>query len=229
MRKLILFISVIAIISGCKGKDSIESGPAPEKATLVSPFQNEVCLTGTSVSDLQSEVTLTWENAPNADSYQVYLKNLQSGVMNILYSAESSVEVPLKKNTPYSWYVITKSSKSSGTAQSETWKFFNSGTGKLSYAPFPAELISPTFGQNITAAGGKITLDWAGSDVDNDITAYTVYFGTTSTPELLRANMIESEVKDVAVTANTTYYWKIVTTDFEGNTTDSELFQFKVN
>jgi hypothetical protein len=52
---------------------------------------------------------------------------------------------------------------------SETWKFYNSGSGTIAYAPFPAEVVSPLMGQNVTASINKIALEWIGSDANNNI------------------------------------------------------------
>jgi hypothetical protein len=98
-----------------------------------------------------------------------------------------------------------------------------------SHAPFPAEILSPAIGVNVNSINGKITIDWNGADVENDISSYDVYLGTTATPVLLSSNVTASILNDVNVTANTTYYWKIITKDSKGNTSDSGVYQFKVN
>jgi len=65
--------------------------------------------------------------------------------------------------------------------------------------------------------------------VDNDILVYDVYFGTSTSPAFLRGNITESELPDLSVTANTTYYWKVVSRDPKGNTSDSGVSFFKIN
>ncbi|HEY0667793.1 MAG TPA: hypothetical protein VGD22_06430, partial [Sphingobacteriaceae bacterium] len=119
-------------------------------------------------------------------------------------------------------------SKSTVTVKSAVWKFYNSGPGVTAYAPFPAEILSPAMGQVVTPISGKITLDWEGSDVDGDIINYDVYIGTGSTPALLKEKLTASVLSDVSVNSNTTYYWKIITRDSKGNTSDTGVHQFKV-
>jgi hypothetical protein len=36
-------------------------------------------------------------------------------------------------------------------------------------------------------------------------------------------------LNNVSVTSKNTYYWKIVTKDSQGNSSDSDIFVFKVN
>lgn len=229
MRLISIYIILLLLISCGKKKAAVPVAPSPSAATLTAPAQNEACNTGTTVSATESTVQLLWSAASNAESYEVSIKNLLNNATITQSSASNTLSVNLLINTPYSWYVTSKSSKTSATALSEIWKFYNSGPGILNYAPFPAEIISPTYNQSVNAANGKITLDWNGNDVDNDISTYDVYLGTTNNPALLQANLTASIINDVAVNASTTYYWKVVTKDSKGNSSDSGLFKFTIN
>ncbi|MEJ6979469.1 hypothetical protein WG906_03350 [Pedobacter sp. P351] len=231
MKKLILTIGILTVLFGCR-KDKTPAPaiiPDPEKATLISPAQNEACLTGTVVSATENSVTFKWSNAVNADSYQVTLKNLEDNVENVHSSSDNELTLILRKNTPYSWSVTSRASRTTAKAKSEIWKFFNAGSGEISYAPFPAELLTPTFGQSVTAVDNKVTLDWEGSDVDEDIASYSVFVGTSKNALLSVAQDITGSVFSATVTANTTYYWKVVTKDATGNTSHSSVSQFRVN
>jgi len=236
MRKGILIIILFSVILGCKKSkkgDAPEPNPpvpeipAPAKALLTAPAQNEACITGTDISASQSSVTFTWSAAANAESYDVVIKNLLTNTSSTHAATQTTLQIPLLKGTPYSWYVKAKTTKTTSTSQSDIWKFYNSGNAQTSYAPFPAEAINPAFGTNVLA--GKVTLKWTGSDVDDDIVSYAIYLGITSTPALLNGNVAVKELPDVTVSANTTYYWKVVTKDSAGNTSDSGVFQFKVD
>lgn len=88
----------------------------------------------------------------------------------------------------------------------------------------------PTNAQTLNAVAGKVVLDWSGSDVDNDIAGYDVYLGTTvANMAIVKTNIAESITNDIAVANGTTYYWKVVTKDSKGNSSNSETFQFKIN
>lgn len=121
------------------------------------------------------------------------------------------------------------SSKSTATGQSETWKFFNPAPATLFYSPFPAELLTPAYGATVTVTGGRITLEWTGSDPDKDITGYTVYLGETSTPTLYQDGLKAGELADVPIKTNTSYYWKVVTKDARNNVSHSPVYRFNVN
>jgi hypothetical protein len=225
---IVLLASTLIIIAGC-GKNHPTGAPDPQPATLTFPAQNAACTTGTVISASQSTITFTWNSAGNADSYEVDIKNLLTATTTTLTATTNQLTVNLLRNTPYSWYVVSKSNSVSTTAKSDVWKFYNAGLGTVSHPPFPADALTPTFAQSVTATGGTIKLSWTGSDPDNDIAGYDVYFGTTATPALSKSNITDMFLNSVAVTSGVTYYWKVVTKDNQGNSSDSGVFQFKVN
>ena len=231
MRRGMLLITVLFILAGCGGKKNNPAPVlAPVAAILTAPAQNAVCTTGTIISDTQSSITFTWNPAANASSYQLVLKNLLTSITTTQNTDQTQITVTLLRNTPYSWYIVSESAKTTETAQSDAWKFYNSGPGVVTYAPYPAEITSPTFGQAVTAVSGTVNLTWQGSAVDNStIVNYDVYFGTTTTPAILKSTITDSFVNNVTVTSGTTYYWRVITRDVNGNTSDSGLFQFSVN
>ncbi len=228
---VIFTLAGILLSSGC-GKTVSGGTPTPDppaKATLIFPAQSSACTTGTVISATQSTITFTWNTSANTDSYELDIKNLLTGAISTQTSTTNSLAVNLLRDTPYSWFVISKSAAVSTTTQSDTWKFYNAGLGTVSHPPFPADNLSPGFGQSVTATGGTINLTWTSADPDNDISAYDVYFGTTATPAISKANIATPSVSGIAVVSGTTYYWKVITKDALGNTSDSGVFQFKVN
>jgi hypothetical protein len=231
MKRNLILIVIILLIGACGGKKK-NAAPvvvAPGKSSLLSPAENEACTTGNSVSSTESTVQFSWTASSNTESYVLNIKNLLTNITTSQTVTGNTTAVSLLKDTPYSWYVVSKSSKTSTTTQSDTWKFYNAGDGKTNYAPFPAEIVSPTYNQVITASGGKITLDWNGSDTDGDIVNYDVYLGASNSPALLQANVTASILNNVSVNSTTTYYWRIITRDSKGNTSDSGLYRFTVN
>jgi len=231
MRSWILFIASIIILQACGGKQNTpKPANTPGKAALTSPAQNAVCTTGTVISGTESSILFTWDASANTNSYDLVLKNLLTSATTIQSTTATQLTVTLSRNTPYSWYIVSKSTQSGTTTPSDTWKFYNAGPGVITYAPFPAEVTSPTFGQNVNASSGTIDLTWKGSSVNpGTITGYDVYFGTTSNPPVLKSGVTDAFINGVSVTSKTTYYWKIITWDIDGNSSDSGLYQFTVN
>jgi hypothetical protein len=231
MKKALIIFSVILILTGCGGK---KNNPPPDinpvAATLTAPAQNEVCTTGTIISATESTVQFTWDAPTNTNSYELVLENLLTSTKTSQTTAQTQISINLLRNTPFSWYIISKSSNTSATAQSSTWKFYNSGPGVVTYAPFPADITSPTFGESITATNGAIDLTWQGSSVNpGTIANYDVYFGTTNTPPIAYSATTNSYVDNVTVVSGTTYYWRVITRDIQGDTSDTGLYQFTVN
>lgn len=189
---------------------------------LLTPGKDTACLPGAVVTDSTTTVTFTWKAGEHVDSYVLTVKNLVSQVVSRSTFTATHGEVVLKRDTPYSWFVAAKNGDVSDTAVSELWKFYVPGAATSSYAPFPATLVSAV------VSSGKVTLQWAGSDVDNDIVGYDVYLGTTATPGVFKKDVTGTSLADVAVTAGSTYYWKVVTKDKVGNVSVSEIFNFTV-
>jgi hypothetical protein len=89
------------------------------------------------------------------------------------------------------WFVVSKSVKSTVKAQSDTWKFYNAGPGTISHPLFPAESLSPSYAQNVTALNGTINLTRAATDPDNDIAGYDIYFGIDANPAKYKSNLTD--------------------------------------
>jgi hypothetical protein len=229
MNLLKISISFVLLLTlfAC-GKEKSEP-PAPEAAVLLAPIKDEVCLSGKVISDSESTIEFKWAAAANAETYELSVKNLLTNAISTQLTSNTSLELTLKRNTPYSWFVSSKSSKNATVALSQTWKFYNSGNGVTSYPPFPAEIISPTLGQKVTPVNGKITLQWRGSDSDNDIVNYDLYFGTSNNPAIFQSKITDASFPNVTVNSATTYYWKVITRDANGNTSDSGVYSFSVN
>ena len=230
MKKLV-FLSMLISIFACSGgggggEEVVPVKKDPIAATLVFPNANSECTEGTGKTPTESTIKFEWTPGAGSDNYGLIVKNLTSGVSTTYSTTKSFYELQLSRGTAYSWYIISSSASSTVKATSETRKFYNAAEGKSSYAPFPAEVVSPIMNESV--AGTSITLDWSASDVDNDILSYEVFLGTTTNPVSFQKDIADSILKTVAVVSGTTYYWKIMTKDSKGNTSVSEVFKFKV-
>lgn len=224
------------ILVSCGGGSDNGGGPdpdpdpdpvaAPSAATLVFPDNNTECNEGVVVSDTQSRVTFQWNASQNTDSYEINIKNLNTNNTSKSNSATNSADITIERGVPYEWFVVSKATGTTETASSPTWKFYNQGPGIENYAPFPAEAISPGRGATIELAD-PLSLEWTGSDVDNDLTEFDVYFGTEADPSTLVETTAES-TSEVTISSGQTYYWRIISRDSQGNTSQSEIFEFRV-
>ncbi len=231
MRALtVITITGICIAMSCKkgGDKPAPQEITPAKAELLFPFKNEVCASGQVQSATTCMISFDWKDALQAESYELSLKNLADNTVTLHQSSTSDIKITLQRGQPYSWTVTSKTGKSSKTAVSDTWKLYVSGEGIQSYAPYPAEITAPVMGQAVSATVGKVQLKWQGSDADNDIAGYTVYFGKTEPLPAVKSNHAGTTY-EVEVTAGTAYRWKIVTADAKGNTAESATYIFSVN
>ena len=240
MKKIIYLLTAFFIFS-CSGDggDSGDGGgdpppPQPPGAvTLTAPANGKVCETGTSTSDTKSNVDFTWQASSNTSTYDLQITNLNtSSVVNKNGLTTISTTVELDKGQPYIWKVISKNTTTTQTGTSTSWKFYLAGPGIKNYAPFPADLKSPSSGSTVSrSSDGKVTFTWEGSDPDQGYELkYTLYVDKTDgkqTPSSELTNLSAKTV-DVALDAGSTYYWRVKTSDGT-NSSYSIVYSFKTD
>lgn len=221
------FLTIAACGGGSDDPKPEEPVVPPSKATLIFPENNTECNEGTVISDTESSVTFRWDPSEDTDSYTVTIRNLLAGTTQSINASTNQQSITIKRATPYSWSVISRSNETTDTATSDVWKFYNAGASIENYAPFPAELVSPKMGTTVNT--GDVLLSWTGEDIDNDITNYDVFLDTNNPPQ--NKIFTESTASSVIASTNsdTIYYWYIVSRDSENNTSTSEIFEFRTN
>lgn len=224
--RIFSFILIGALLLGCKKKDPPKP---PESARLVFPQINSECTTGQSLNETTSEVEFEWLAANFTETYELRVTNLNTNITQTISTQGLKAKLPLEKGAPFSWFVNTKNSQVAQTTASQTWRFYNAGF-ETSHPPFPPEILTPKLSESVFKdINNEITLDWRGADVDNDLSEYDVYFSTENPPTVLVVTKNASEtLHKVSVSSNTTYYWRVIAKDSEGNTADSGIFSFKV-
>lgn len=226
MRFLTVLIAVVVLL-GCKKK---EIPKPPERVQLVFPEKNSECTTGEDISVTTSQVEFRWQAANNTNMYELRVTDINTNTTQTINTASPSAKLPLLKGDQYSWMVTSKNSEVVQTVVSETWRFYNAGF-ETSYAPFPAEIVNPKMGANIFKdRNNEVELRWMGEDIDEDIKEYEIYLSTENPPENLVSTLDMNAVSEkVIVVANTIYFWRVLTKDNEGNSSDSGVFEFKVH
>lgn len=229
MKKVTFYIYIIFVFFACNSGDDNVAEDNPTVVDLIFPFENSECIGGTDTTETESTILFEWSASLYADDYELNIKNLATSDSTSHNTTDLSVSVTLKRSTPYAWYVIAKSNSVDASAKSAIWRFYNAGEALIHHVPFPAEIVSPAMAEHITPAASTISLQWIGSDIDNDIVGYDIYFGTTSPPDKIETDFTETILNELSILANTIYYWKIVTKDAQGNSSDSDVYQFKIN
>ena len=229
MKRLVLLLQILilGLLFSCGGND--DPPPAPEGANLVFPAENSECTTGISINETLSQVTFQWEPSANTDSYTLNVVNLETNTPQTISTATPSASLSIEKGTPFSWSVNSLNMNSDQIATSDTWLFYNAGS-QTTYAPFPAQLLSPISGSTVLKSlANEVVLEWLGADVEDDIASFEVFFSGQNPPTTSMGTTDAATMKfAVGVLSDTVYYWRITTTDLEGNTSDSGIFEFWV-
>ncbi|MBD0779568.1 hypothetical protein HPE56_17335 [Maribacter sp. ANRC-HE7] len=223
---ILLFCFCGVLLLGCKKKSTPKS---PEASVLVFPDKNSECTTGRDLNETTSQVEFKWMASEHTESYELRVTNLNSNITQTTITKSTSAKLPIAKGEPFSWLVRSKNTNVTETATSSTWNFYNAGS-ITTYAPFPAQLVNPQNGASLFKdINNEITLEWTAADLDDDIIGFDIYFSTEDPPEILEASLASTKREEtVSVGSNITYYWKVVTKDAEGNSSDSGVFAFKV-
>lgn len=243
MRQVFYIMCLAFLIFGCSKSDggngdTLDPGEEvqnPDDETtdssiavkLVFPYEDSLCNEGINLTQTESTVFFEWEANKEANGYTLIIENLSTGEVTTTKTTLIKIAVVINRSTPYEWYVVSGSDDLLiEDEKSETWQFYNAAPGIEFYAPFPAVINSPAMAVTLPTTT-EVVLNWTGSDVDNDIATYDVYFGTEKLPAIYSSDVTASQL-GVNVVANTIYYWKIITKDEEGNSSDSGIHQFKV-
>ncbi|TLF44663.1 fibronectin type III domain-containing protein [Maribacter aurantiacus] len=198
----------------------------PEAVNLVFPENNSECQEGTVINESQSSLTFSWNASEHTDSYEIHIRNLDNGSLEVYESVNTEMVITLDRGVPYNWYVVSKSESTLEIAESEHWKFYNAGPGVEAYAPFPADLLSPVNNETVASGTTNILLQWEGADVDNDIAYFEVFFGTENPPTSSIGTTANKEL-NVDISSDLIYYWFVKTTDASTNTSISDIFKFR--
>lgn len=227
MKRFVLVLPILVLLFSCGGND--DPPPAPEGANLVFPDENSECTTGISINETLSQVTFQWQASANTDSYTLNVVNLETNIPQTISTAATSASLSIEKGTPFSWSVNSLNMNSDQIATSDTWLFYNAGS-QTTYAPFPAQLVSPVSGSTVLKnIANEVVLEWLGADVENDIATFEVFFSDQNPPATSMGTTDAATMEfAVGVLSDTVYYWRIITTDLEGNTSDSGIFEFRV-
>ena len=223
MKKLIIksFLIIAPLLISCSGGNdnsvSEENNiPEPEAAILSKPANNSECL------EVEA-VKFDWNTSKNTTSYDIVVKNLSNDVTISQTTTANSIEISLEKGFPYSWQIISKN-EGSVSKISSTWKFYLSGTPLKNHAPFPAEIIAPKPGETIIK--GNIELSWTFSDIDSsDTHTFEIYLDNQNASTKIEGNYSTTK-KSISLNQAGIYYWKIITKDNHGSTSDSGISSF---
>ncbi|WP_282086772.1 hypothetical protein [Aquimarina algiphila] len=220
----IVILSSLFLFS-CSGDDNTVVqlvNNVPSIPSLVFPTNNLVCT--------NFNLEFDWGAAVDSDgdalSYTIDIAT-DSGFTTILFTATTTETVntfTLEKGTTYFWRVKAIDSMGNESKYSDVQTFFTEPDAGVNTIPNAPLIISPSLGERVS--GTNITLDWDATDEDNDPLTFDLYFGDTNPPVLVSEN-INVSTFDVTVSANTTYYWRVVVKDDKQGTTIGQIWNLR--
>jgi hypothetical protein len=126
----------------------------------------------------------------------------------------------LSYDTTYYWRVVAWDEADQKTI-GPVWQFTVSDSNMGPYVPSNPE---PTNGTTDTDL--NITLQWQGGDKDSDTISYDLFFGTTNSPSIKQQNLTQALYQMNNLSYDTTYYWKIVSTDDDDAVENGSIWSF---
>ena len=221
-----VFLLMILIVLGC-GPDPI---PAPESVFLIAPDNLESCTTASRVNDLERQVRFQWTAALNTDQYELIVENTLTNQQFRSTTSLLNATVILPAGAPYRWFVRSKASLTTVTADSQTWSFYLEDSPEESHFPFPAKLILPENNSTVTLnASGETLFSWQAKDLDEDIESYQLYIGNNEDQlSLKREGILQTQTSEM-LEENSEYFWQIITIDSNQNQSRSKVFSFQTD
>ncbi|MCF8302008.1 MAG: hypothetical protein K9I94_01935 [Bacteroidales bacterium] len=122
-----------------------------------------------------------------------------------------------------------------GSSSEQVYRQYNSNDGGLSIRCLkhePGQNLPPVYPFNPLpedgASGQSIitTLFWECTDPEQDPLTYDVYFGMNEDPQQVATAITETIYGPDTLEYSTTYYWRIVAHDDQGNTTEGPVWSF---
>ena len=154
-------------------------------------------------------------------SYDVYFGTVPSPPLvasNVLVTGPTSYNPgPLFENTVYFWRIVLRNAAGKETAGG-LWSF----TTRTNLPP-TITYISPAYGAVVSPSP---TLQWIATDPDGGALYFDVYLGPGDPPPLVAAHISAMTYSPPVLQFDTTYRWRIVVHDHEGQDTSGPTWTF---
>jgi hypothetical protein len=174
------------------------------------PENNQACEPGTILSDSLATVTLQWQYAKDADTYEVVITNQASGASQTFSNLSTNEQVvTLERAQAYSWYVTSFNQRANITQTSTMFQFYLQGEGIVNYAPFAPTLLTPESGKSIEAT--QVNFSWQTTDLDGDTLSYTLFVDTVDgkqTPPVAQQNLSQTSFT-LELESGKVYYYRV--------------------
>ena len=221
MKLAITLILVGLLVVSCGGSDDSNNSPPEETDkelgtfNLIFPENNLICTEGEDNGSDGVSIEFQWSASTNATSYELEITNQETNSTDTRTVTTTSLAVGLPKGTQFSWSVTAVLEDKS--LASDSWNFYSEGTSTENFAPFPAEISVSDNGD------GTVNVSWVGEDLDDDLSTYDVYIGTSGNLVLILENTTNVNT-NYNFTAGEQYIVQVVSKDSYNNTSTSETY-----
>ncbi len=229
MKNIYIIILSSILLFSCSGDDfSIQPdtpfavNEKPSIPSLVYPTNNLLCT--------NFELEFDWNAAIDINGdlityiIEIATDNQFSSILFTAVTSETLRAFNLEKGTTYYWRVKARDNQNNESAYSSVQTFFTEPDAGVNTIPFAPTVVSPNLEETIS--GSTASLDWNAIDNDGDPLLYDLYFGNTNPPTLLAENLVASTF-DVAISANTEYFWRVVVKDNQQGVTIGRVWNFR--
>jgi outer membrane protein assembly factor BamB len=125
----------------------------------------------------------------------------------------------LQLNTTYNWHII--SWDNNGVSKIGPEWFFSTDWNNPPYTPNNPSPANNSIDISITS-----DLSWIGGDPNGHTVTYDIYFGDTTPPLKIQSNHSSSSYSLPTLDYNTAYYWRIISWDELGKSTNGPQWTF---
>ena len=223
-KQILTLLTFLFIMSCGKDDDSTITNRPPNNFQLIQVDNNAI--------NISLNPQLIWESAldPDGDTvtYTLLLEQGQTNPSTIISSnlqtTNFTIITSLENGTTYSWQVVA-SDVNGGTTNSEIFNF----TTQENQPPGNFNLLQVS--NNETDVDLSPSLSWENAiDPEGDIITYTLLFdlGIENPITPIASNIASTSFNiEIELERNSTYFWQVIATDNNGNTTGSEIFTFR--
>ncbi|MFC1725381.1 hypothetical protein ACFL4T_07115, partial [candidate division KSB1 bacterium] len=190
----------------------------------VTPYEPSSPSPAKNTTGIALNTGLSWTGGGPAGitvTYDIYFGTSSSPPLVQSNNSETSYTPgTLSYGTIYYWKIVAKNITQGSSRTGDVWSF----TTVYNQAPNLPASPSPANG----ASGVALTtgLSWTGGDPDGHAVTYDIYFGTSSSPPLVKSNNSTTSYNPNTLSSGTTYYWKIVAKDAYGASTAGSVWSF---